>query len=251
MMRRVQKTQEGIGSEWDAIADVRVRQIRDGRDLSFQFVLLPVVLDLVGGCDLTTVVDVGCGAGFLTRELARRAKRVVGVDGSGKSIQLARSQWQELSNVEFVHTSIQEYALSHDRPPFTAAVANMTLMTAVSLEQSLRAITQVLVPGGWFVFTITHPCFWPLYWGYMNESWFNYNEENQIEAEFRISLERTGLQTTHIHRPLERYISALVSADFSLDALIEPFPSRDLEAKYPQKWNFPRFLAAKCLKTIT
>ena len=49
---------------------------------------------------------------------------------------------------------------------------------------------------------ITHPFFWPKYWGYESEEWYKYNEEIFIENEFSISFEKEMGKTTYIHRPL-------------------------------------------------
>ncbi len=241
------KSQSQIAQEWDRIAQLRSGQIQTGTDLSYNLVLAPTVLSLIADADLSRVLDVGCGTGDLTHRLTAIADRVTGVDISEASIRIARQNWHGGKEPEFVIASVQDYAVRCSDPPFTAAVANMTLMTVLDLRSALASIARLLIKGGQFVLTITHPFFWPLYWGYANEPWFHYSSEIAIEAPFRISLDRSGgPTTTHIHRPLDRYVAELRTAGFGIDSILEPFPAAEIQNRFPAEWQFPRFLAARC-----
>lgn len=249
MRPAIGKTQVDISREWDRIALKRAEQIASGKDLSFSFVLLPAILSFTADSHPAFVLDVGCGPGFLTAEIAPRAKRVVGVDISLANINYAKQRWGGLTNVEFVNASVEDYSLRNNRPDFTLVVANMTLVTVLDLDNVLKSVSRLLQSGGHFVATITHPCFWPIYWGYAAKEWFHYSQEIPIEGTFRISLDDgEGFVTTHVHRPLERYITALARAGFRIDEIREPFPSAEAEAKYPHPWEYPRFLSIRCLR---
>jgi len=252
-MRRLEFSEKDlrmIGEEWDRVAEIRRSQIEGGLDLSFDHVLLPSIRSLSEGCNLEQVVDVGCGIGSVAAEMARDAQKVVGVDLSEESIRLAQSRFAKIKNLSFVSGSMEDFAASQHHSSFSAAVANMSLMTALNLEPFVRAISNVLRPGGCFIFTITHPCFWPSYWGYIDAPWFQYKEEIVIEAPFKISLAPgSGLTTTHIHRPLEMYVNTLESCGLSLDRMLEPVPSTEIQKAYPAPWHFPRFLAVRCVRT--
>lgn len=243
------KTQHDISREWDRIVLRRGQQIASGKDLSFTFVLVPSLLSLASVCDLSSVLDIGCGPGFLTTEIAKCAQRVVGVDISYASINYARQRWPNFTNVQFIHTSVEDYAARNSGSEFTAAVANMTLVTVLDLDNVLKAASRLIKSGGHILCTITHPCFWPIYWGYFQERWFNYSQEIPIEGPFKISLDDCeSFVTTHIHRPLERYVAALSGAGFSIDEIQEPFPSQEVEARYPRRWEYPRFLSIRSIR---
>lgn len=243
------KTQAQIAAEWDRIASRRAAQIESGLDLSFTYILVPAVLSLVSNSDLTNVIDIGCGAGFLTRELASRATQVVGVDISGKNIEYATKRWRNVPNVRFHTTSIEDYAERAERPEFGVAVCNMTLMTVLDLDNAVKAAARTLKVGGHLVATITHPCFWPRYWGYVDQPWFDYTREIVIESDFRISFETCrGFVTTHVHRPLERYFTVLSRAGFLIEEVQEPLPPREIERRYPAPWEYPRFIGLRALR---
>jgi len=245
----VGKTQEQVIAEWGRIAKLRIEQIEDGKDLSFKFVLAPCIFDLSKPSNFENVIDLGCGVGFLTKELAQKARYIVGVDMSRESVNVTLEQCSNLVNVEVVNATIEEYVSSYQDTLFSLAIANMTLMTVLDLDTVVEAIAKILRPGGHFVFTITHPCFWPFYWKYAFEEWFNYKKEITIEAPFKTSLATcNGLVTTHVHRPLERYTSSLIKAGFVIDKVMEPLPNKTVETKYPTRWEYPRFLGMRCIR---
>jgi SAM-dependent methyltransferase len=186
--------------EWDAVADLREEQIVSRTDLSFHLVLVPELERLARDANWSRVLDAGCGTGVLTSRLARRAKEVVGVDMSRASIEIANAR-HAASNITYVRSTLERYVAGLDHPTFTLAVCNMTLMTVPKLTMFAAAIARSLRPGGTFLFTVTHPWFWPAYWGYDKAPWFDYNRELAIEAPFRISLQDSPLMTTHFHRP--------------------------------------------------
>jgi hypothetical protein len=123
------------------------------------------------------------------------------------------------------------------------------LMTTSRLSVTTRALSALLKPGGHLVFSITHPWFWPTYWGYDRAPWFSYDRETPIEAPFRISLAQRGMPpTTHIHRSLQAYTTALCEARLVIEKILEPFPGPAARRKYPHPWTTPRFLVARCRK---
>jgi SAM-dependent methyltransferase len=244
-----EKSLNEIRNEWDNISHLRHTQITSGIDLSYKYVILPCVKELCENSDYSSIVDVGCGTGILEAELSSRSRRVVGIDLSSKSIEIARSYCERLDNVIFENTTAENYAAEMTSPVFTLAIANMTLMTCIDLPGILGAIEKLLIPGGTFVATLAHPCFWPKYWGYDEAEWFDYRKQIIVEARFKISKQATDCITTHVHRPLAMYLNGLANCGFVIQRFIEPMPDKKVERKYPQKWECPRFVGIRCRKT--
>jgi len=162
------------------------------------------------------------------------------------SVEVAAAVCRHLPNTSFCTASVEQFATRSAQRSFSAAVANMTLMAAPDLHQAIGGAAKLLGSGGVFVITIAHPCFWPQYWGYDRAKWFRYDREIGIEAPFRISHAETSCLTTHFHRPLSQYERCLSRSGFVVQRLVEPMPDAETEAKYPEPWRFPRFLALKC-----
>jgi SAM-dependent methyltransferase len=240
------KTQQDLASEWDAVAEARFVQLRDRRDITYAAVLVPIVCRLadVGAAD--RVIDAGCGSGFLTALVAEAADRVIGVDPSSKQIALANAH-NHRANVEYVNATLESFAAT--RPGRAdIVIAHMTLMDVPSLGGFLSAARLVLRPGGAFIATLTHPWFWPQYWGYESAPWFRYSDEIQIEAPFVISLDSQPIgTTTHIHRPISTYLTTIVDTGFELQRVCEPMPTAEVEDLYPEPWAAPRYLALRAL----
>ena len=243
------KTLADIGNEWDQIASIRQRQLANGEDLSFTHVLTPSVFGLLVGCNLNEVIDLGCGTGELTGQIATKASTVVGADISSTSIEIARANCSGSTNVRFYHDSAEDFARKWTGPRFTTAVASMTLMDCLNLIPFVEATAGLMDRQGSFVATITHPWFWPFYWGYNSADWFDYNQEVVLEGPFRTSSEVTERITTHVHRPLYSYIEAMSQAGLLFDRIDEPFPSQYVQDLFPERWTFPRFLALRAQKT--
>ena len=231
--------------DWDRLALERHRQISSGIDLSFDHVVVPTTWDLLEGCNRSIVLDVGSGTGEFTAQLARASGRVVAIEPAHASTVVARGVCRTMTNVRFVEASLEDAADQLLEVEATSAVAVMSLMTAPDLRSLAAALSRVLNPGGRLVAVLTHPCFWPKYWGYSDASWFKYENEIFIEAPFAISRCATEVVTTHIHRPLEQYLSTFSDAGFRLERLVEPMPSEDVQALYPEGWAFPRFIGLR------
>jgi trans-aconitate 2-methyltransferase len=124
-------------TEWDA-ASYRERS-------SLQQVMAGEVLrslELTGG---ERILDVGCGDGRVTAEIARRVPRgyVVGVDASGNMIDLARQQ--SGTNLRFEVADARSLPFQHE---FDLAVSFNALHWIQDQELALASIHRSLKPGG-------------------------------------------------------------------------------------------------------
>lgn len=246
------KSEQSVAAEWDALASRRSGDIENGKDLSFLHVLTPAVLSLLKGHlnNKTVLLDVGCGTGNLTAMLAKSTDQVVGIDPSIESIKIARRSNSSAHNIDWINQSVQELANEHySKRKYDVIVANMVLMDTLDLEGTLDAISRLAAPRALLVWTITHPSFWPSYWGYDTASWYDYNSEIQIESEFRSYAGSTGFTTTHVHRPLSTYMNTFVDNNFAVEEIREPTPSgQTVPSRYTATWKFPRFLSGRCRK---
>ena len=229
---RESKSQGEITREWDLIAPARDQQLRDDEDLSFREVLKPLVVGSLE--DANSIVDIGCGTGRLTSALKGPGRRIVGIDPSAKSIQIARSHD---SSGEYIVNTLEAWVAAHPHERFDLAVVNMVLMDVPDLRGFCRALAQI-ARGGRVVATITHPSFWPLYWGYASNEGFDYMTETIVEAPFKTTLRTYPFESTHIHRPLSAYFAELVAAGMALTGF-EELRGSESATLFP----FPRFVA--------
>lgn len=226
------KTQAAVTREWDLIAPARDEQLRADEDLSFRNVLQPWILAHVG--DARTVADAGCGTGRLTARIRQEGHEVFGLDPSPSSIRLARSH--DAEGAYFVST-LERWMRENPESLVDVVIANMVLMDALDLNEFCRAFARLARGGGRGLITITHPAFWPFYWGYATNPGFAYGDEITVEAPFKTSSRKYQLMTTHIHRPISTYMKAFEAHGLRV--------TRFEELRGPEpvdRFPFPRFL---------
>ncbi len=93
-----------------------------------------------------SVLDVGCGTGALTRELARRCGttgRVVGLDVNPGMLEVAR---RNVPAAHFARGTAEQ--LPFDDTSFDAVTVQFSLMFFEDRTQALRETIRVLAPGG-------------------------------------------------------------------------------------------------------
>jgi 2-polyprenyl-3-methyl-5-hydroxy-6-metoxy-1,4-benzoquinol methylase len=95
------------------------------------------------------VLELGCGTGTFTRELARSGADVIAIDVSAELLEIARANCSA-PNVQY---QIQNaYALSYSEGVFDSVVGS-SVLHHLEVEEALRNIYRVLKPGGTIFFT--------------------------------------------------------------------------------------------------
>lgn len=88
------------------------------------------------------ILDVGCGTGHLTAEIAKSGAGVVGVDSSEDMVRVAMENFPDIT---FVHADARSLLFNE---PFDAVFSNAVLHWIKEAEEALDSITECLKPGG-------------------------------------------------------------------------------------------------------
>jgi SAM-dependent methyltransferase len=96
-----------------------------------------------------TVLELGCGTGYFTQELARSGADVIAIDVSPELLEIARSNCSA-PNVQYQIQNAS--ALSYSDAVFDSVVGS-SILHHLEIEEALREIYRVLKPGGTIYFT--------------------------------------------------------------------------------------------------
>ncbi|MGO8959983.1 MAG: class I SAM-dependent methyltransferase [Streptosporangiaceae bacterium] len=230
-------------ARYDAVADFYISgfdSVHDSNSLA--------LLHLLGPVAGKRVLDVACGHGRITRELARRGAKVTGIDISGKLISKAEEAEQNKPlGIRYIHSDVTAPAILGDRQ-FDAVACNFGLSDIDDIDGAITAISTALRPAGTFVFSILHPCFpggrdisgsWPTTDTY-------YDEGRWTAQEARSALRR---QVGANHRMLSTYINTLRHHNLWLDQIAEPAPAPDWDPAHDADRK-PVHLAVRAIKMI-
>ncbi|HKN99549.1 MAG TPA: class I SAM-dependent methyltransferase [Pseudonocardiaceae bacterium] len=191
------------------------------------------------------VLEIACGHGRVSRELARRGASVAAVDISGALIARALAAERERPlGIRYRQADAAEPELLAGEV-FDAVVCCFGLSDIDDLDGALDTVRRTLRPGGLFVWSTLHPCFgggagisasWPTGGRYYDEGWW------RADGELSTLRRQVGAH----HRTLATYFNALRRHGLTVDEVAEPDP--DWTGDRAEAGRSPVFLIVRCVR---
>lgn len=219
---------------WTGVAKQWHKGLEERTDSYHASVVAPNLLRVLKPASGMRVLDIGCGDGFVTREIAAMGAETVGIDPSKDMIALA--QKAAAPNERYVVAAAEKMTFATDAS-FDAATVVLALQNIEHLERALAEAARVLRGGGRLCIVLNHPSFRipkRSSWGWQDDVQYRRLDAYMSEARERIDMEPgkggAGAHTYSFHRPLQVYVKALVKAGFVIDGLEEWISHKKSEA---------------------
>ena len=255
-----------VGKYWDKNAENWTKLARMGydrcRDLTNSpafFKMLPDVANLKG-------LDIGCGEGYNSRIVAKRGAKLAAIDISEVFIKYAKEfEQQEPLDIAYKVGSGSELPFSDNE--FDFAIATMSLMDIADSEKAIEEAFRAIKPGGFFQFSISHPCFWSPEWEWVSDTdgrrtglivrnyfeKFNGDLEEWIfgAAPKEVTENMNKFKIPRFSRTLSEWLNLLIKKGFVLEEFCEPYIDDETLERYPEEYSsriIPYFLIIRCRK---
>ncbi|GAB5387800.1 MAG: class I SAM-dependent methyltransferase [Alphaproteobacteria bacterium] len=237
-----------VGAYWEGNAPAWIELSRAGYDVYRDALNTPHFLALLPQIDGQTGLDIGCGEGTNTRQLAERGAHMTAADIAPSFIK-AETETEQADPRGITYQHMDATALDFADASFDFATAFMSFMDIPDQDKALAEVFRVLKPGGFFQFSILHPCFCPPHRKTLRdengvcyaievgdyyrrtdgevESWLfgaAPPEEREKHPDFNIP---------RFHRTLSDWVAMLTEAGFMLEALQEPKADEDTARAVP------------------
>ena len=225
---------------WDLAADAYAGGQAMGRDYYRYEFFGPAQVALAGDVQGARLLDVGCGAGYFAREMARRGARVTGVDLAPRMIEHAeRIEREQPLGIEYVVADAADVASRFGAGAFDVATSCLAVQDMPDVPAVFRAVREVVRPGGRFVLSVAHPC---------TDTPFREWRKNDDGTKHSLAIDRyfdrgpiqylwkgwgEDFVTYAVHATLEDWIGWALGAGWSLAALREPVPTAEAVAARP------------------
>jgi 2-polyprenyl-3-methyl-5-hydroxy-6-metoxy-1,4-benzoquinol methylase len=227
-----------LNGGYDRFADRYAELIRnrdEGTFSPYHDLVVPRLLELTGEVTDRTILDAGCGGGYVARILARRGACVTAIDVSPRLIELARSK-EPVTKIEYathdLSTPLPQYARRFD-----LIVSNLVLNDVHNYVGYANTLGMVTKSEGRLLLSMNNP-----YSAVIRDKVADYLDSDQpIPYQ---GLASRGIHVLFYHRTLEQYIAAFRDAGFLLRTLsdVGPAPETDHVQTFPRRYyHFPFF----------
>jgi len=220
-----------------------------------RYIVAPAMLDMVGPVRGKNILELFCGAGYLSRRLATLGANVTAVDTSERLIEIAGEiNRRENHPIKYEVADSSDLSVIDDSA-FDDIVCNMGLMMTRDLSGTVAELARLVKLGGRFVFSVLHPCFCmpDACWagdeagGRQYKSVDNYFAEGWWLSEME-AVVRSGVKIRH--RVLSTYVNALSARGFNVRRTSEPRPAPDILVLKPHLDPYDRLPAAMIVEAI-
>ncbi|CAN5717922.1 hypothetical protein BH11PLA1_BH11PLA1_11440 [soil metagenome] len=252
-------------TSWQNVAGWYDQLIGEKRSDHYDNVIVPGTLRLVQPSAGQRILDIACGQGVVSRELARLGASVVAVDAAEKLIEAAKKRGEKsgAGQIDYrVADARALEALGLEENSFDSAACVMALANVNPLEPLFAQAARLLKTGGRFVFSITHPAFRAAdqtSWGWDESQRRQYRRvDGYLSAGQKAIQMHPGaapdITTWTFHRPLQTYVRLLADSGLMVDALEEwpalrvSEPGPRAEAENRARREIPLFLAVRAVK---
>jgi SAM-dependent methyltransferase len=216
--------------QWDAHADWWQREFTDGVDPEYVEQIIPLALEHLPASG--RILDLGTGEGQIARAAtAVNGLEVVGLDPTESQIAVA---------IERAGGPVYAMAGSDALPlpdqSVDAVVVCLVFEHVDAIDESMAEVARVLRPGGKFLFFLNHPLLQTPGSGMIIDHMIEPPETYwrigpYLPEAVTIEEVQKGVYVRFVHRPLSRYINAMIEAGMSLSSMHEPAPPPGFLAK--------------------
>ncbi len=142
-----------ILDSWSSNAVSWIEAIQENQIESRKLVTNHGIIEAIRSRNPKTLLDIGCGEGWLARALVKYGIDVLGID----AIPALITQAQKEGRGDFQVMSYEEFAQGKLLKKFDAAASNFALLGKESVEDVFRTVPSVLNQGGYFFVQTIHP----------------------------------------------------------------------------------------------
>lgn len=241
-------TDQQVGQFWNNNAEAWTLLARAGYDIYRDYLNTPAFFEMLPDIQGLYGLDIGCGEGHNTRLLAQQGARMQAIDIAEIFVQHAiEAEKEQPLNIHYQVASAAN--LPFETEQFDFATAFMCLMDIPETERALQEAFRILKPGGFFQFSITHPCFnTPHRKNLRNQEGITYAIEvggyfknlNGAVEEWIFSnapetLKRTlpRFKTPRFTHTVSQWINFLLKSGFALEEIHEPCPDDKMVKQQP------------------
>jgi ubiquinone/menaquinone biosynthesis C-methylase UbiE len=234
---------------WDENAQWWIDGFTDGADPEYVEQIIPLAVEELAGRH--KILDLGCGDGQIARALAAQGSDVLGVDPTQLHIDVAIERGGGPRYLLGGATKIPA-----DDETFDAVVACLVFEHIDQMDEAMMEVARVLKPNGQFSFFLNHPLLQTPGSGWIDDHIIDPPEQYWrigpylVETESIEEVEK-DVYIRFIHRPLSRYVNALISNGMTLERMVEPSPPAGFLARSPEyalAHTVPRLLYLRSTK---
>ncbi|NOY35661.1 MAG: class I SAM-dependent methyltransferase [bacterium] len=218
------------------------REDVDGIHIRSDLLVSKRVLKLLGNINAKKILDLGCANGKVSRWLAKRGARVVGVDLTGNLIEMAKEiEKERRQGIEYFLGSALDEKLNLPYKKFDIVLALMLHLyfNEKEFKKSLKTIHGRLAENGKFIYANIHPCRILLSEQMKGAKLvgkrekLNYFKTQRWQTKL-LSKSHTTTTTTYYNHPLNFVVNSLVDAGFKIAKIYEPQSTEAEMKKYPE-----------------
>ncbi|MBT8400438.1 MAG: class I SAM-dependent methyltransferase [Rhodothermia bacterium] len=145
--------EKAILDAWEANAKPWISAVRSSAIGTRVRATDDAILGAIRALSPASVLDVGCGEGWLTRTLANEGMRVLGVDAVGSLVDAARTA----GGGEYLCLTYDEISDGKLEIEVDAVVCNFSLFGGESVERLIATFPSLLRPAGALIIQTVHP----------------------------------------------------------------------------------------------
>ncbi len=142
-------------ADYDKVAKQYSESMSDSGDFFHRTQIDPNVYKIIGVPKNKTIYDLGCGNGYIARNLARKEAKVFASDASSELIKLAKENSKGL-NINYSVRDASDFG-GFTEGQFDVVVMNMVIHYIKDLDTLFKGISKILKKNGLFVFSTNHP----------------------------------------------------------------------------------------------
>ena len=234
---------------WDEHAQWWIDGFTNGADPEYVEQIIPLAVEELVGRH--KVLDLGCGDGQIARALVAQGSDVLGVDPTQLHIDIAIERGGGPRYLLGGATDIPA-----DDNSFDAVVACLVFEHIDQMDEAMTEVARVLKPEGQFSFFLNHPLLQTPGSGWIDDHIIDPPEQYWrigpylVETESIEEVEK-DVYIRFIHRPLSRYVNALIANGMTLERMVEPSPPAGFLARAPEyalAHTVPRLLYLRSTK---